>query len=179
MIHIYRKMFWLWQYEKEEQWLNEMSAKGLQLISVGLSRYTFQDGVPGEYNYRLELLNNPPSHEKSREYITFLEDTGAEHIASLFRWAYFRKKASYGPFDLFSDADSKIRHHRRVSSMIGIYGGMNMALFLMRAIEWFIDGERIPYVHFLNLAAALLCLYAFYRIEKKIARLKKRKTIYE
>ena len=52
------QIFWAWNFDKEEKWLNEMAAKGLCLISVGLFRYDFEDCEPGEYQIRMQLLKN-------------------------------------------------------------------------------------------------------------------------
>jgi hypothetical protein len=96
MARTIRKVFFAWSFDKEEKWLNEMSAKGLQLCDVGYCRYTFEEGTPGEYVYRLEMLDNMPGHAESKHYIDFIEDTGAEQIGTLGRWVYFRKKAEGG-----------------------------------------------------------------------------------
>lgn len=84
-----------------------MAQKGLALVSVGFCTYTFEECVPSEYSVRLELLENPPVHPKSRHYIEFLEETGAEYLGSTARWAYFRKKT--GEFKLFSDNVSRMK----------------------------------------------------------------------
>ena len=42
------KLFWVWDFDKEEKWLNEMAAKGLSLVSVGFCKYEFSDRVPGD-----------------------------------------------------------------------------------------------------------------------------------
>ena len=34
------RWFWVWQFEKEEEWLNEMAASGWVLESVGSVSYT-------------------------------------------------------------------------------------------------------------------------------------------
>lgn len=101
MKHIIRKVYW--DYENEEKWLNEMSAKGLQLESYTWCKYVFADGVPGEYIYRLELLENLATHPESIKYIQFLEENNVEHVASYMRWVYLRKKASDGEFQVYSD----------------------------------------------------------------------------
>lgn len=46
------KLFWVWQFDNEENWLNEMAAKGLALVGVGFCRYEFEECTPGEYNVR-------------------------------------------------------------------------------------------------------------------------------
>lgn len=137
MRHTVHKCFLAWDYEKEEKWLNEMSAKGLQLVSTSIFKYVFEEGAPNEYQYRLEFLNQYPTHPESLTYIRFLEETGVEHIGSLMRWVYFRKKTADGPFDLYSDLTSKIKHYKLILALlltltpINIFGaGSNLHHFL-------------------------------------------------
>lgn len=115
MKHTVYKIFTIGAYEKEEKWLNEMAAKGMILTDVGFCRYVFEEGTPGEYTYRLELLNHLPSHIESVSYLKFLEDTGVEHVGSYLRWVYLRKKVQDGTFELYSDVDSKIKHYKRIT----------------------------------------------------------------
>ncbi len=114
MRHTVHKLFIATQYEKEEQWLNEMSAKGLALVSAGLCKYIFEDETPGKYTYKIELLNNLSSAAESKSYLLFLEETGVEHIASIFRWVYLRKKTVDGPFALYSYVGSTMKYLRRL-----------------------------------------------------------------
>ena len=115
------KWFWAWNFDKEEKWLNEMSEKGLQLTDVKVIRYKFDEGKPDEYTYRIEMLDEVPSNEKSRDYIRFLEETGVEMIGCYIRWVYLRKKKSEGDFDLFSDLDSRINHLSKILYLITIF----------------------------------------------------------
>lgn len=101
------KLFFAWDFEKEEQWLNEMAAKGLALVSAGYATYQFEDSAPGEYTVRLELLKELPEHPESQRYIQFVEETGAEYLGKCLRWVYFRRRTDRGAFDLFSDLDSR------------------------------------------------------------------------
>ena len=117
MIKTVHKFFSIGSFEKEEQWLNAMSQKGYQLVHVGWCSYTFLEGEPGKYLYRLELLEEVPEHPESAAYIRFMEETGAEMVASYMRWVYFRKKAKDGAFDLYSDIRSKIGHYRRIAGL--------------------------------------------------------------
>ena len=50
-----RKWFWVWDFEKEEEWLNDMAMNGWALASVGICTYTFEKCEPGEYAVRLEM----------------------------------------------------------------------------------------------------------------------------
>lgn len=133
------KVFLAWEFDKEERWLNEMSAKGLALESAGSLTYQFRDCDPGEYAVRLELLEELPEHPDSQRYIQFVEETGAEYLGHCLRWVYFRKRTDRGEFELFSDLDSRIRHVGRILTlmsvllciMIGMLG-INLSIFLLR-----------------------------------------------
>ncbi len=106
-------------YEKEERWLNEMAAQGWNLERYTWMRYRFTQGTPGEWTYRLELLPDALSSAKSREYLDFMRDSGVEAVTSYGRWVYFRRRAAQGPFEVFTDLDSRIAHHTRVATMFG------------------------------------------------------------
>lgn len=113
MKHVVWKPYW--NYEHEEKWLNEMSAKGLALSSYSWCRYVFEDADRGEYKYRIMLLNNTARHPESQKQLAFYEEMGIEVVATYFRWVYLRKKATDGPFNLYSDIDSRITHYKRVA----------------------------------------------------------------
>jgi hypothetical protein len=114
MRHTKYRAFLSTDYEKEERWLNDMSEQGFALVSAGICRYVFEDCKPGEYTYKLELLDSLPVSSKGTDYIRFLEEMGIEHISSILRWVYLRKKSEDGPFDLYSDINSKIRYLKRL-----------------------------------------------------------------
>ena len=126
MNRVIRKVFI--DYEKEEKWLNTMSAKGLALVDYHFNRYVFAPAQPGEYIYRIELLEEMPLLPKTQSYLQFLQETGVELIATQVRWAYFRKKAVDGPFDIFSDRKSKCKHYARIALMLGIVGASNLLI---------------------------------------------------
>lgn len=112
MKQVIRKAYWNW--EKEETWLNKLSAKGLALVDYSWCRYVFEETPPGEYIYRIELLDYRALNPAGRKYIQFVEETGAEFVSSYMRWVYFRKKTADGPFTLHSDIPSQIAHNKRV-----------------------------------------------------------------
>lgn len=185
MKQVVYKIFTIGQFEKEEKWINEMAAKGLMLKQIGLFRYVFEDGKPGEYCYRLELLDNVPSHPESIAYIRFMEETGVEHIGSWLRWVYFRKKASHGDFDLYSDLESQIKHYKRILSLGNIVAFINLFVALW---EFSLGIKNTPFqlsfnsfVHLgiFNFVIAVIILYIITPIRKKIHELKKEKMIRE
>ncbi len=126
------RVYWLWQYEEEEAWLNRMAAEGWVLEEVHFFRYVFTRCQPGEYTVRLEMMNGSPEKEENQEYIWFVRGTGAEYVGKLKNWVYFRKKTAEGPFELFSDLDSRLAHVERVLwlaatlLLVIAFGTMNM-----------------------------------------------------
>ena len=69
-----RKWFWVWDFDKEEAWLNEMAMNGWALESVSFCSYHFIRCQPGEYSVRLEM------HPYDEAYLSFMQETGAEYI---------------------------------------------------------------------------------------------------
>ncbi|HMM07180.1 MAG TPA: DUF2812 domain-containing protein [Clostridiales bacterium] len=181
MKRIIHKLFWVWDFDKEETWLNEMAKKGLHLTEVGFCKYTFEEGAPEAYSVRLELLDNVITHKKSRAYISFVEETGAEYVGSILRWVYFRKKTAEGSFDLFSDIDSRITHLKRVLLLIGIIGVMELYCGVVNGILQLLENGTSfnLLITVLSLVITLLFVYGFARVFKKYNRLKKERIWHE
>lgn len=175
------KVFAIWDFDREEKWLNEMSQKGLALVAVGYCNYTFEDSVPGEYTVRLELLDNMPSHPESERYIQFVEATGAEFLGSVFRWVYFRKKSTQGEFRLYSDYPCRIRHLNRVLFFIGCV----TPIIVLNAVRFLFDfNEGLPdYFHrivgILFSLFAAMAIYGFTRVSLMKRKLKREHRVFE
>ena len=177
MKKIIHKCFWAWNFDKEENWLNEMSAKGLQLCKVGFCRFVFEEGLPGEYAYRLELLNKRLKHSASVQYIRSIEDTGAEHIGSVLNWVYFRKKTDGNGFDFFSDNNSRIQHLSRILSILGILSVINIFSGFNQIVSWTSSGISINLITaIINFAVGGLLGYGSIKIFSKQRKLKKEKN---
>lgn len=187
MRKVVHKLFWVWQFDKEEKWLNEMAAKGLALVGTGLfCRYEFEESLPGEYEVRLQLLEKSPVHPESEKYISFIEETGAEHVGSYMKWVYFRKKKSDGEFQLFSDTDSKIKQLSMVISCILILSIINLVVgventyLLIRHFSGALGGgSSANIIGFVNLAIGIFGTAGAMRLIRKRSRLKKDKQIFE
>ncbi len=174
------KWFWAWDFDKEEKWLNEMAAKGLALVAIGVCRYTFEESLPGEYNIRLELLDNVPAHPESERYINFVEETGALYLGSIMRWVYFRKRTDSGEFNLFSDNNSRIRHINRVLLLLGVVGLLEISVGSSNLLLHVINGSAVNlFASLVPLLFGLLIAYGFIRIHRIKARLKKEQQLFE
>lgn len=179
MRKVIRKWFWVWDFDKEEKWLNEIAAKGLALTSVGFCRYEFEDCIPGEFKICLEFLENKFRRAETEKYIEFLEETGAEHVGTFFRWGYFRKRTSEDNFKLFSDNASRIRHLTRIIGCIALILGINFYLGCYNLFLYFYWHNLINLVGIVNLLAAAFGSIGLMRLLRKRKRLKSEQQIYE
>ena len=161
-----RKWFWVWSFDKEEEWLNEMALNGWVLKSIGFCTYHFERCEPGEYSVRLEM------HPYDEPYLEFMKETGAEYVGRMMMWIYFRKKIADGPFDLFSDIDSKISHLNKISQLLTLFGGLNLFMGI-------INSANETRVGWINLLCATLLMYGLGRIHGKKEALEKERQLHE
>lgn len=162
-----RKWFWVWDFDKEDQWLNEMALAGWVLDSVGFCKYNFVKCEPGEYTVRLEM------HDQDDEYVAFMEETGAEYIGRIVKWIYFRKKAVDGPFEIFSDIDSRISQLDKISKLTASLGFANLAIGLANSFN------PVTNVGWVNLIVCAVLMYGLGRIHSKKEVLEKERMVRE
>lgn len=101
-------------YEKEENWLNNMCKQGYALSKITNNHYYFETCEPGKFSYRIEFLKEATIQEKDT-YLDFMNEMEIERIAAINRWQYFRRKAILGEFTIYSDIQSKIEHYQRIN----------------------------------------------------------------
>jgi len=162
-----RRWFWVWDFDKEDQWLNEMALSGWVLDSVGFCKYNFVKCEPGEYTVRLEM------HDPDDEYVAFMEETGAEFIGRMVKWIYFRKKAVDGPFEIFSDIDSRISQLDKISKLTASLGFANLAIGLANSFN------PVTNVGWVNLIVCAVLMYGLGRIHSKKEVLEKERMVRE
>ena len=152
---IVKKWVWVWDFDKEERWLNTMAQQGWVLDKLGFCRYEFVPCEPGEYTVRLEM------REHDEAYLGFMADTGAEYVGRMMKWIYFRKKTELGQFDLFSDTESRIKHLDNMCRMLRVVGIANLLIGVVNTMT-----IAHP-VSMVNLLAATVLMYGLGRIEGK------------
>ena len=180
MRKVIHKWFWIWNFDKEEKWLNEMAAKGLALTSVGFCRYEFEDCVSGEYKICLEFLENNFRRVENEKYIEFLEETGAEHVGTFAGWAYFRKRTTEDNFRLFSDNTSRIKHLTRIINFIMVLIGVNLyAGFYNLFVMFYWHHSSVNMIGIVNLLLAAFIMIGLIRLLQKRKKLKSEQQIFE
>lgn len=161
------KWVWVWEFEKEERWLNTMAQSGWVLDSVGFCTYHFVRCEPGEYAVRLEMRDHDDA------YLSFMADTGAEYLGRMVKWIYFRKRLTDGPFDLFSDIDSRIAHLNRIATLLSIVTAANFVIGISNSMN------SIVSLGWINLLCASLLTYALGRIHGKKESLENERLLRE
>ena len=106
------RTYMAWDYDKEEEHLDEMSEKGWQLKKGGcfFSVYTRQPGVVyrNRIDYNPDAVNSP---EEKRRYLELFEEQGWEYVGNTYNgWIYFKKKYVPGTpeeeYERYTDAES-------------------------------------------------------------------------
>lgn len=165
-----RKWFWLWEFEEEERWLNQMADSGWALEKVGFAVFYFRPCQPGEYIIRTEM------RDKDEAYVGFVKETGAEYVGRMAKWIYFRRKTELGDFRLFSDLESQIGHLGKMAKTMKGVGLANLIIGLANSFNPALAGIPIGWI---NLTVATLCMYCYGRIQGKMDAMEKERTLME
>jgi hypothetical protein len=166
------KLFWAWQNDEENKWLEKMAEEGLKLLKYNFMVYTFEKIEPKKYIYRTDFKSKQKSD--LQEYFTLFKDAGWEHVTEYAGWHYFRTEPGKVKIvDIYSDKDSRIEMFRRLllfllMPLIGI-------ILIAFMIVFNSNFSHIKYMIVLKVVyAILICLlgYSVLNILYKIKRLK-------
>jgi hypothetical protein len=158
------KLFFIWQDEREEAWLKELSVAGKRLDSVSFPfTYHFSSDSVKKYAYHLNTPKSPDtSNEAFRE--TF-QNSGWEHVGRMNGWHYFRKEVS-GEIEPVLEGGKKTKASKYQSYMMALVGLLPFLLIIFPAFGRrfappFLDIFRIAY--FIFLALYTLITFKVYR----------------
>lgn len=168
-------------YEKEEQWVNDMAQQGWLLEKFKFFRFTFLKGEPGAYIYRNELLAGLALKDKN-EYLQFLKQSGIEVVNKFGGWAYFRKKASDGPFEIYTDTASKVSYFNRILGPLTFLLLMNIIIGVVNLIISVYNsshGTVNSSTGLINLAVAVLLSIPAIKIYRRKKALQEQKNLFE
>jgi hypothetical protein len=143
-------------YDKdaEEDWLKEMCLKGWAFKKFFLGFYTFEQCEPGEYNYQIDMLDN--WNGDKGDYASFMEEVGVKVVGQWWRWVYLQKKAADGPFQMYTDAESKIEQYRKIEKFFKVFLIIEIICFIMELMATINTGS-LTFGMF-TLLLALICL---------------------
>ena len=180
MKKVMHKWYWAWDFEEEENWLNEMAADGWVLCDVGFCRYVFEPCEKGEYTVSLQWLEKRPGSKESLDYINFVRDTGAEYIGNVKYWVYFRKKTAEGELNLISDTESQIKHFGRITTLLKVLTIPNLLIGAGNIIIGIVNPyTKINLLGFINLLIAWATWKGYKKMSAKQKELEKQQILFE
>jgi len=133
MRRVIHKIFWIWQLEKEQAWVNEMASHGYSLEHAGRFTFVFEETEPDKYIYKEIFLKGWGDSAENIKYFRFLEEMGIKVVCYLNYpgtcWVYTRALKEDYPdgIELYSDIDSKINYQK---VMAGYMVFVSIATFL-------------------------------------------------
>lgn len=188
MRRVIHKLFWVWQLEKEQAWINEMASHGYSLEHAGRLTFEFDETEPDLYVYKTLFLKGWGESVENVKYLKFLEEMGIKVVCYINYpgacWVYTRAlKADYPEgIDIYSDIDSQIKGMGVMSGyMIFV---MVMTLFAALLNLWIGIGRG--FILPLNLICSIVMFVLFtlatiatVKIFVNTGRLKKERKIHE
>lgn len=169
-----------WNYEKEEQWLNEMSEKGLHLTKAGAIRSTFNRDQSVRYTYGLDYQLGLKNEESFQEYIQLYKDAGWEYVTSYgAMWHYFRRIWKPGETPrLYTDVSSLCGQYKKIQRILALMMLVNLIILTANMTNLFSHSvHRFWGIIFPALIIYLLLFavmgYGYLKLGKKIKKMKK------
>ena len=174
------KLFTLDEFEKEENWLNEMSENGMELIKAGFIWYTFRPRDKAKYQYKIMFYDKAKSGPEWDDFMEILSESGIEVVSRYFNWLYLKKENDGTPFQLFNTVREELAHVnkiKQISTLLLIIESLVLASELITMI-----GSGHIYLTIPTVMVALMWLLVFKvdRGLKKLSdRLAKQADIYQ
>ena len=192
MRRVIHKLFWIWQLEKEQAWINEMASHGYSLEHAGRFTFEFDETEPDKYIYKEIFLKGWGESAENLKYFKFLEEMGIKVVCYINYpgtcWVYTRALKEDYPdgIELYSDIDSKINYRKVMAGyLIFVIAVTLFAALLNISIVvnyWLTHGMVMTLNLICSIAMSALCVAAFIATVKafiKIGNLKKERKIHE
>lgn len=148
------KLFFIWQDDKEEAWLNVLSSKGLQLDSVSFP-FTYHFISDSSRNYIHHLNASKGDGVNLAAFEETYQRSGWKHIGRMNGWHYFQKAAAESD-DLINKWGNKLKADKYQGYMMALVGLLPFLLIIFPALGRrfaapLFDVLRIAYFVFLGL----------------------------
>lgn len=116
---------WFYDTDKETEWLNRMAQQGWAMTDYFLGFYRFAECEPGEYIYQTDMTEK--MFGVPEDYRQFMDEMGAEIVCHWGFYVILRRKASEGPFRLYTDVESRIGYYSKLQNLFGTAATMQAA----------------------------------------------------
>lgn len=114
MIKIF-KLWWAWDYEQIEDWLERMEAGGLRLVETRFDGiyFCFEKCIPTKSRYCIDYQN-----KLTPEYMAIINDDGWKLYQIGFGWYILRKEYQEERPDLYTDFEGLISRNKSLLTVI-------------------------------------------------------------
>ncbi|SFB09715.1 MULTISPECIES: DUF2812 domain-containing protein [unclassified Bacillus (in: firmicutes)] len=161
------KIFFAWQDNKEEEWLNDMAVQGWGLKKYALY-YEFEKIEPTNYVYKLDFKAG--NHDMD-EYKAIFEDAGWEHVAQYGGWHYFRTVGvQMASPDIYSDSESKIQKYKSLNKSLVL--GLISLFFLTGGFFFDLHSRFSDFSKVAMAAFMMTVVFGIWKVNQKIRTLK-------
>lgn len=90
-------------------------------------------------------------------------------------WIYLRKKTNQGPFDLFSDRASRLKHLNRILNFLGIFALIELGFGVLAAVT----APKVSVYSIILILIGLLFSYGYSVVYRKKQQLMVDSQLYE
>ncbi|MCQ2161164.1 MAG: DUF2812 domain-containing protein [Bacteroidales bacterium] len=98
---------WFVDFDKEEQWINEMSKKGWRFWHTNGVIYRFKKCEPGEFIYQIDF--DEKQREGGEDYVVFRSSCGDIFVHQCKHKIYWKRKCVDGEFEAENNVAAKLR----------------------------------------------------------------------
>ncbi len=99
---------WFVDFDKEEQWLNDMATKGWAFWHTNGVIYRFKPCKPEEFIYQIDF-DEKKSQEGAGDYVVFRSSCGDQFVHQWKRKIYWKRETASGPFEAENNVAAKLR----------------------------------------------------------------------
>ncbi|RSK28830.1 DUF2812 domain-containing protein [Bacillus sp. HMF5848] len=134
------KIFWAWQDDQEEIWLQQMAQQGWGLRDYNVGFYTFEKIEPTNYVYKLDFKQT--RNNDMEEYLSIFSDAGWEHVAQFGGWHYFRTKAEGATTpEIYSDRATKAQRYKFIANIVMALLAILLVFFITHIVPMASRGD--------------------------------------
>lgn len=141
-------------YDREERWLNEMAAAGWNFVRTNGLRFVFRKGTPGEFRYKIDLVERNGDDCVREEYFNFLTDCGSRIVCEYKDWLYLQRAAADGPFEGTDDGYARLRVVNKAYDFAVRMACRLLRVFTFAMLLGLVGGSVFPRALFLREFAA-------------------------
>ncbi|MDY3014223.1 MAG: DUF2812 domain-containing protein [Evtepia sp.] len=173
------RLYFAWDYQREEAWLNQMAEEGWALEESNGLRYRFRRSQPGQWVVRLDRPAFSMDSQEGQEYLDLIQESGAQWVGGINRWIYLRRPAALGPFSVYSDLAGEEALLLRARRQI-LIPGVLLFLLLVLAIGGAVRGDRALLPALITWAVVLGMLTAgLIQLQRQLGQLRRERRLRE